>query len=92
MKKVFPVKLLGLPRFTSHASKWFSIKYEKISKNAFSLLKTRNSCLEIPTHFVQEQNQAIHSLKQAFRQHILHYDFFILTKNHFQVLEADFEL
>ena len=52
----------------------------------------RNSCLKIPTHFVQEQNQAIHSLKPAFRQHILHYEFFILTNNHFQVLEADIEL
>ena len=30
MKKVFQVKLLGRPRFTSPASKWFSIKNEKI--------------------------------------------------------------
>ena len=65
---------------------------KNLSKNVFSLLKMRSSCLKILTHFVQEQNQAIHSLKQAFQQHILHYDFFILTKNHFHVLEAYFEL
>ena len=56
------------------------------SKNVFSLLKMRNSCLKILTHFVQEQNQAILSVKPAFRQHILHYEFFILTKNYLQVL------
>ena len=92
MKKVFPVKLLGSPRFNSTAPKWFSIKNKKKSKNAFSLLKMRNSCLKILTHFVEKKNQAIHSLKPAFRQNILHYEFFILTKNHFHSLEADFEL
>ena len=92
MKKVFPVKLLDSPRFSSPAYKWFIIKIKKNSKNAFSLLKIRDSSLKILTHFVQEQIQAIHSLKSAFRQHILHYEFFILTKNHFQVLEEYFEL
>ena len=68
MKKVFPVKLLDSPRFSSPAYKWFSIKIKKKSKNAFSLLKLMNNCLKnILTHFVQEQNQAILSLKQAFR-------------------------
>jgi len=68
MKKVFPVKLLTSPRFGSPAFKWFSIKIKKKSKNAFSLLKLRNNCLKnILTHFMQGQNQAIHSLKQAFR-------------------------
>ena len=39
MKKVFPVKLLGPPRFTSHASKWFSIKNEKFFKECFFSFK-----------------------------------------------------
>ena len=40
---------------------------------------------------MQEQNQAIHSLKPEFQQHILHYEIFILTKNYFQILESAYE-
>ena len=39
MKKVFPVKLLVRPRFTSPASKWFSIKIEKYFKESFFSFK-----------------------------------------------------
>ena len=45
MKKVFPVKLLGLPRFTSHAYKWFSIKNEKIFKECFFSFKDEEQLL-----------------------------------------------
>ena len=44
------------------------------------------------THFVQEQKQALHLLKLALRQHILQYEFFFYTKNHFQAVEADIKL
>ena len=47
MKKVFPVKLLGSPRFTSPASKWFSIKNEKIFKEYFfSFIKDEEQLLK----------------------------------------------
>ena len=92
MKKVFPVKLLNPPVLPILHLNGSASKTKKVSKNALSLLKMRNSCLKIQTHFVQEQNQAIHSLKLAFRQYILQYEFFIFTKNHFQAVEADIEL
>ena len=47
MKKVFPVKLLDPPRFTSLASKWFSIKNEKIFKEYFfSFIKDEEQLLK----------------------------------------------
>ena len=46
MKKVFPVKLLGPPRFTSPASKWFSIKNEKIFKEYFFSFKDEEQLLK----------------------------------------------
>ena len=46
MKKVFPVKLLDPPRFTSLASKWFSIKNEKIFKECFFSFKEEEHLLK----------------------------------------------
>ncbi|SVA14297.1 uncharacterized protein METZ01_LOCUS67151 [marine metagenome] len=46
MKKVFPVKLLGPPRFTSPASKWFSIKNEKFFKECFFSFKVEEQLLK----------------------------------------------
>ena len=46
MKKVFPVKLLGPPRFASPASKWFSIKNEKFFKECFFSFKDEEQLLK----------------------------------------------
>jgi len=46
MKKVFPVKLLALPRCTSPVSKWFSIKNEKIFKECFFSFKDEEQLLK----------------------------------------------
>ena len=46
MKKVFPVKLLGSTRFTSPASKWFSIKNEKLFIECFFFLKDEEQLLK----------------------------------------------
>ena len=46
MKKVFPVKLLGSPRFTSPASKWFSIKNEKFFKGCYYSFKDEEQLLK----------------------------------------------
>ena len=46
MKKVFPVKILGTPRFTSPASKWFSIKNEKFFKEFFFYFKFEEQLLK----------------------------------------------
>ena len=46
MKKVFPVKLLGSPRFTSPASKWFSFKNEKFFKECFFSFKVEEQLLK----------------------------------------------
>ena len=46
MKKVLPVKLLGPPRFTSPASKWFSIKNEKFFKECFFSFKDEEQLLK----------------------------------------------
>jgi len=46
MKKVFPVKLLGPPRFTSPVSKWFSIKNEKFFKECFFSFKDEEQLLK----------------------------------------------
>ena len=46
MKKVFQVKLLGRPRFTSIASKFFSIKNEKFFKECFLYFKDEEQLLK----------------------------------------------
>ncbi len=46
MKKVFSVKLLDLQRFTSPASKWFSIKNEKFFKECFFSFKDEGQLLK----------------------------------------------
>ena len=46
MKKVFPVKIQGTPRFTSPASKWFSIKNEKIFKECSFSFKDEEQLLK----------------------------------------------
>ena len=46
MKKVFPAKLLGLPLFTSPASKWFSINNEKFFKECFFSFKDEEQLLK----------------------------------------------
>ena len=46
MKKVFPVKLLGPPRFISPASKWFSIKNKKKFKECFFSFKVEEQLLK----------------------------------------------
>ena len=46
MKKVFPVKILGTPRFTSPVSKWFSIKNEKFFKEYFFYFKVEEQLLK----------------------------------------------
>jgi hypothetical protein len=46
MKKVFPVKLLGILRFTSPASKCISIKNEKFFKECFFSFKDEEQLLK----------------------------------------------
>ena len=46
MKKVFQVKLLGRPRFTSPASKWFSIKNKNKIKECFFYFKVEEQLLK----------------------------------------------
>ena len=46
MKKVFPVKLLGLFHFTSPVSKWFSIKNKKKIKECFFYFKVEEQLLK----------------------------------------------
>ena len=46
MKKVFPVKLLAPPRFTSPLSKWFSIKNETFFKEFFFSFKDEDQLLK----------------------------------------------
>ena len=46
MKKVFPVKLLRTHRFTSPASKWFSIKNKKLFKECLFYFKVEEQLLK----------------------------------------------
>ena len=46
MKKVSPVKLLGVPRFNCPPSKWFSIKNEKFFKECFFSFKDEEQLLK----------------------------------------------
>ena len=51
MKKVFQVKLLDRPRFTSPASKWFSIKNENFFKECFFSFKDEKQPLKNTNSF-----------------------------------------
>ena len=64
MKKVFPVKLLDPPRFTSLASKWFSIKNEKIFKEYFFSFKDEEQPLKDTDSFCAGTNSG-HSLAET---------------------------
>ncbi len=64
MKKVFPVKLLGHPRFTSHASKWFSIKNEKFFKECFISFKDEEQLLK-DTYSFCAGTESGHSLAET---------------------------
>ena len=46
MTKVFPIKLLGPPVFSTSASKWFSIKNEKFFKECFFSFKDEEQMLK----------------------------------------------
>ncbi len=46
MKKVFPVKIQGTPRFTSPASKWFSIKNKKLFKECLFYFKVEEQLIK----------------------------------------------
>ena len=46
MTKVFPIKLLGPPVFSTSASKWFSIKNEKFFKECFFSFKDEEQLLK----------------------------------------------
>ena len=64
MKKVFPVKLLGPPSFTSPASKWFSIKNEKIFKECFFSFKDEKQLLKDNDSFFTGKKSG-HSLAET---------------------------
>ena len=61
MKKVFPVKLLVKPRFTSTSSVWFSIKNEKFFKEYFLHFKVEEQLLKDTDSFFPE-TKSVHSL------------------------------
>ena len=46
MKKILSLKLLDPPRFSSPASKWFSIKNEKFFKECFFSFKVEKQLLK----------------------------------------------
>jgi len=64
MKKVFPVKLLASPRFTSPASKWFSIKNEKFFKECFFFFKDEEQLLKDTDSFCAG-TKSCHSLAET---------------------------
>ena len=64
MKKVLPVKLLGSPRFTSPASKWFSIKNEIFFKEYFFHFKVEEQLLKDTDSFFPE-TKSVHSLAET---------------------------
>ena len=64
MKKVFPVKLLGNPRFTFPASNWFSIKNEKFFKEYFFHFKVEEQVLKDTDSFFPE-TISVHSLAET---------------------------
>ena len=64
MKKVFPVKLLEPPRFTSTVSKWFSIKNEKFFKECFFSFKDEEQLLK-DTYSFYTGTKSGHSLAET---------------------------
>ena len=64
MKKVFPVKLLVIPRFTSPASNWFSIKNEKFFKECFFSFKDEEQLPKDTDSFCGEKKSS-HSLAET---------------------------
>ena len=64
MKKVFPVKIQGTPRFTSPASKWFSINNEKIFKEFFFYFKVEEQLLKDTDSFCSGTKSG-HSLAET---------------------------
>ena len=64
MKKVFTVKLLGPPGFTSPASKWFSIKNENFFKECFFSFKVEEQLLKDTDSFCA-RTKSCHSLAET---------------------------
>ena len=64
MKKVFPVRLLGSPRFTSPATKWFSIKNKKKIKECFFSFKDEKQPLKDTDSFYAETKSG-HSVTET---------------------------
>jgi len=63
MKKVSPVKLLGVPRFNCPPSKWFSIRNEKFFKECFFSFKDKEQLLKDTYSFCAGTNSG-HSLAE----------------------------
>ena len=64
MKKVFQVKLLDRPRFTSPASKWISIENEKLFKECFFTSKDEEQLLKDTSSFC-ERSKSSHLLAET---------------------------
>ena len=64
MKKVSPVKLLGVPRFNCPPSKWFSIKNEKFFKECFLYFKDEDQLLKDSDSFCAG-TKSVHSLAET---------------------------
>ena len=64
MTKVFPIKLLGPPVFSTSASKWFSIKNEKIFKECFFSFKNEEQLLK-DTDSICVVKEKCHSLAET---------------------------
>ena len=64
MKKVFPVKLLVTPRFTSPAANCFSIKNEKLFKECFFTSKDEEQLLKDTSSFC-ERSKSGHLLAKT---------------------------
>ena len=64
MKKVSPVKLLGVPRFNCPPSKWFSIRNEKFFKECFFTFKDEEQLLKDISSFC-ERSKSGHSLAET---------------------------
>ena len=65
MTKVFPIKLLGPPVFSTSASKWFSIKNEKFFKECFFSFKVEEQLLKKHTYSFCEGTKSGHSLTET---------------------------
>ena len=65
MKKVFPVKLLSPPSFSSPISKWFSIKNKKKIKECFFSFKVEEQLLKKHTYSFCAGTKSGHSLAET---------------------------